>query len=352
MKPKKNLLGNSKIAVIGSGMMTGVGLTTQSTCAAIRCKLNNFVETKFLDNNEEPVVGSYVPLENALRGYRKLLHLVVSSIRECLDQLPDPDADSITLLVCLPESNRPGVIKGLHEKILGDIQAELSLTFSKASQTFAQDRVSGVYAIDKARELLTRGACRFCIIAGVDSFLTNGTISAFGPRLLKENNSDGFIPGEAGCSVILGRLTPGMKPVLEISGTGFGKETIHIESENSLSMKAEGMVQAVSNALGEAGQDLANIDYRMSDANGEQYVFKEAALTLTRVLKKRKEKFDIWHPADCLGEIGAAIVPCTLGFALTAAQKKYAPGNKLVCHYGNDDGTRGAVILEYKNLDK
>lgn len=351
MKSKKGLPQQEKIAVIGSGMMTGVGFTSPSTCAAMRCKLNDFVETVFLDDVASRITGSYVPLQNALRGYSRLLHLVVSSIRECLEQLPEPDTDSIALLVCLPEPNRPGVIKGLDEKILGDIQAELSLTFSKASRTFAQDRVSGVYAIEKARELLARGACRFCIIAGVDSFLTNGTISAFGSRLLKESNSDGFIPGEAGCSIILSRFTPEMKQVMEISGTGFGKEPIHIESDNSLSMKAEGMVQAVSNALVDAGQDLENIDYRMSDANGEQYVFKEAALTLTRVLKQRKDKFDIWHPADCLGEIGAAIVPCTLGFALTAAQKEYASGNKLVCHYGNDDGTRGAVILEYKNLD-
>ena len=88
-------------------------------------------------------------------------------------------------------------------------------------------------------------------------------------------------------------------------------------------------------------------DYRITDANGEQYVFKEAALAITRILRVRKEEFDIWHPAECVGEIGSAVVPCSLGFALTASRKKYAPGNCVLCHFGNDAGERGAIVMSY-----
>ncbi len=343
MKPKTN-----KIAVIGTGMMTGVGFDSPSSCAAIRCKLNNFVETKFLaDDDDEPIVGSYVPLPNPLGGRSKLLELISSPIMECLDLLPDSDSESIALLICVTETDRPGAVKKLDDSFLEDIQAKLSLKFSKDSQVIPKGRTGGVYAIEKAADLLNQKTCRFCIIAGVDTYLTAGTISAFesASRILTEENSDGFIPGEAGSAVLLAPVKPDIKQAMVIKGIGFGNEAASIESEEPL--LADGMVDAIKQALNDANMTMGDLDYRINDSSGESYVFKEASLALTRTLKKRKEKFDIWHPADCVGETGAAIVPFTLGVVLTAARKGYAPGNRLVCHYGNDDGHRGAIILEY-----
>ena len=59
----------------------------------------------------------------------------------------------------------------------------------------------------------------------------------------------------------------------------------------------------------------------------------------------RKEEFDIWHPADCIGEVGAAALPCMLGVALYAMRKRYAPGPAVLAHLGNDDGKRVALVL-------
>jgi hypothetical protein len=44
----------------------------------------------------------------------------------------------------------------------------------------------------------------------------------------------------------------------------------------------------------------------------------------------------------------AAIVPVTLGMALAAMQKDYALGSGILCHYGNDDQQRSALILRYQ----
>ena len=81
-----------------------------------------------------------------------------------------------------------------------------------------------------------------------------------------------------------------------------------------------------------------DLDYRLTDNSGEQYYFKEAALALTRTLRQRKEAFDIWHPADCIGETGAAIGAVALAVALAAGIKAYAPGRACSSHAGNDDG--------------
>jgi 3-oxoacyl-[acyl-carrier-protein] synthase-1 len=91
---------------------------------------------------------------------------------------------------------------------------------------------------------------------------------------------------------------------------------------------------------------MNDIDFRISDVSGESYGFKELTLVLNRMLRIRKEDVDIWHPADCVGEVGAASLPLNLGVLLLAAQKRYSPGNNALCHGGNDRGERVSVVIK------
>ena len=72
------------VAILASGMVTGVGLNAASSCAAIRCAIDNFSETRFMDQGGEWIIGSQVPLEQPWRGLPKLVHMVVPAIKECL----------------------------------------------------------------------------------------------------------------------------------------------------------------------------------------------------------------------------------------------------------------------------
>ena len=104
---------------------------------------------------------------------------------------------------------------------------------------------------------------------------------------------------------------------------------------------------------------LDDADYRYTDCNGEQYGFREDSLAYARTVRKLKERFDHLHPADSIGEVGAAVGPCILGLALTAARKRYAPGNGVdsapgkgvLCHFSNDEGERAAMLLRYVEKD-
>ncbi|MBF3170973.1 hypothetical protein HKT40_24410, partial [Pseudomonas aeruginosa] len=111
-----------------------------------------------------------------------------------------------------------------------------------------------------------------------------------------------------------------------------------------------GLSQAVRAALAEAGCGLEQMDYRLTDISGEQYYFKEASLTLSRNLRVLKPKFDLWHPADCIGECGAAIGPALLAVALAASRKGYGDGPNVFCHLGNDAGERAAALLSYRRV--
>ena len=98
----------------------------------------------------------------------------------------------------------------------------------------------------------------------------------------------------------------------------------------------------VSSALDTNPLDL---DFRITDLSGEQYYFKEASLALSRTLRKRKEEFDIWHPADCIGEVGSALSAIMLTVIKFACEKEYSKGNNILAHLGNDDGKRSSMIL-------
>ena len=91
---------------------------------------------------------------------------------------------------------------------------------------------------------------------------------------------------------------------------------------------------------------MHEIDYRIADLSGEQYRFKEASLALSRLIRAKREQQALWHPADCVGETGAAAVPLMLGVALTAARKRYAPGPMGLLQAANDDGRRIALVLD------
>ena len=63
-----------------------------------------------------------------------------------------------------------------------------------------------------------------------------------------------------------------------------------------------------------------------------------------------KEEFDIWHPADCIGECGAAIGPAMLVVALAASRKGYSLGSNIVYQLGNDAGERAVALLRYQRV--
>ncbi len=341
-------MSEAPFAVLGSGMMTGVGLTTPTACAAIRCAIDNFQETRFLGDGGEWLLGCEVLLEPPMRGESKLVKMLADALRQCVEQLPPGvSADQVPLLLNLAEADRPGRFE-LDESVLGQLADELGFAFHEDSRVLAQGRVGCAVALHWARTLLHREADRHdrVIVAGVDSLLVGPTLASFieRDRILTAKNSDGFIPGEAAAAVLLGRPTAVPGGTLICTGMGFARETATIESEQP--QRGDGLVKAITAALEEAGRDMAQMDLRVTDNSGEQYGFKDTALAVLRILRERKDEFDIWHPADCIGEVGAATLPCLLGVASTAAQDDYLPGPNVLFHVANDDGKRAALVMQ------
>lgn len=333
-------------AIRSAGMVTGVGLDAPSSCAAIRVGITGFVDTRFRFAGEW-LQGCPVPLEQPWRGVEKLRRMVVAAIAECLAAAGAGSPADHPLLVCVAEAARPGRLEGLDAGLLHGIAADLGVALHPESRLFAGGRIAGVRALHHARGLVAAGAAG-CIVAGVDSLLVAETLAAFdaGRRLLTAANSDGFVPGEAAAAALVGPVRRLDEPQLLCLGLGFGDEPAPRDSESPL--RADGLVQAIREAFADARCGYGEVDFRLTDLNGASYGFKEAALAMARTLRERKESFDVWHPADCLGEVGAAVVPVLLGVMLAATAKGYAPGAGALCHVAGDDGERAAFVLRQR----
>lgn len=337
------------IALSHFGLVTGVGLSAPATCAAIRCAIDNFQETRFMDNGGEWIMGCEVPLEQPWRGKTKLIKMAAMAIRESLAQDASIQPEDTPLILCLAESERVGRVIDDDNQLFLDLCEELGSEFHVKSRVIAQGHVGIGTALLRARKLIEQGVVRQVLIAGVDSLLVGPTLAALEEkeRLLTSNNSDGFIPGEGAGALLVRAWTKGSGDQLVCRGLGFGVEKAHVDSEEPL--RADGLVEAIRGALGEARCSMGDLDFRITDVSGEQYYFKEAALALSRTLRKRKEEFDIWHPADCVGEVGATMGGVMIAVIDSACRKGYSKGHRILFHLGNDDGRRAALVFDFNS---
>jgi 3-oxoacyl-[acyl-carrier-protein] synthase-1 len=333
------------LATLAAGAVSSVGLSAPATCAAIRCGINNFDETHFIGLAGDWLIGSEVQLEQRWHGLTKLAKMAALAVRECLGALPQPPTAPMPVVLCLSEEDRPGRLPGLGGPLLLDIERELGAKFHPDSTIVAQGRVGGAIGLLRAQKLVYERQHAHVLLVGVDSYLTSSCLLAFEERdrLQTAENSDGFVPGEAAAAIVFGRATPPSGSLLTCTAPGFARESATIES--GLPLRGDGMVQAVRMALDAAGISFDQVDHRISDVSGEQYRFKEVALSAIRLLRSRKADFGVWHPADCLGETGAAAFPIMLSVLYAGARKAYLPGPTFLAQLSNDDDKRAAVVI-------
>jgi len=293
------------IAVYSFGMVTSVGESGAASCAAMRAGISGFAETKF-EIGGEVVLGATVSYTSELEELQRLRTMVGTTISECLDSVSTPEVSQIPLLLCVAEETRPARCEGLARSLLSDIANEWGGELHADSQLYSAGHVGGIQALAEARRLITAGApC--CLVAGVDSYLVADTLAFYDKshRLMTDENANGFIPGEAAATVLVGPVKRQDEPQLMCLGIGFGSEPAPFDSGEPL--RADGLVSAIKASFEDGRCRESDVDFRLTDNNGEAYGFKESALAVTRVFREKKEEFDLWHPADSIGEVGAAI---------------------------------------------
>lgn len=339
-------MNSPSVMIDATGAVTGVGLNAPSTCAAVRAAVDNFRDTGFKDSHGEWFLGSEVPLIEPWRGVRRLAKMLSMAMRECAEN-GQFDLGVVPVLLCLSEPERPGRSTDFSARLVEETRNELGLNSSgPAWATLELGRVGGLAAIHRARKMIHRNGVSEVVIAAVDSLLTAPILRLYESvdRLLTSRNSNGFIPGEAASAILL-RATKSMEPGLRLLGLGYAKEEATIDA--GLPLRGNGLTDAISAAFADSGRTMDDMDFRIVDVSGEHYSFKESALALGRLLRVHKERFPLWHPTDCIGEVGAAIVCVCIAYLVSAYEMGFSPGPHALHHVSNDDGKRAAAVFQY-----
>lgn len=340
--------------LLGVGMMTPVGVTAPSTAAAIRAGIIRTRETPLLDLRFRPYIGAFIPEEHlpepdlpAARGLaareQRMLRLALPALREAAEGLTRP----VPLMLGLPE----GSAAGKHEpvpflKALSHASG-LALDMDR-SRCFPKGRAAGLLALDAAVRLLDEGRVPDVLVGGVDSLLDPMTLAALEGegRIRQHGPVDGLIPGEGGVFLWLGRPGSGKRlnrrPVARIVATATGTEPGHRYSREPY--LGEGLAEACRLLFAAIPAGLPPVRCVYAGFNGERFWAKEWGVTFLRSRERFVESYEIAHPAENVGDPGAAYGPLMVGVAALGLRKGYCKGPVLVwC--SSDHEARGAALL-------
>lgn len=341
--------------IVGVGMMTAVGLSTTETAASVRAAIMRFEESSILDGHTEPLVMAQVP-EDALPPLAeeladlpltgremRLLRLAHMPLLECIAAAPG-SAMPLPVIISLPEQAAKKPI---------DPESFLSALHVQVPETFDRDRMAapftgragGIIALGRAADVIRSGQAEFVVAGGVDSYrdlMLLARLEAEG-RVKTGLNLDGFIPGEAAGFVLMTRRHMADRLGLPVLGAilhwAHGVEAGHMYSAQPY--RGDGLAATVKSVLAAAGVTVADV---WSSMNGESHWAKEWGVTYMRNSGSIAESHAMHHPADCIGDTGAASAALMLGLALWGMTGGYYRSPCLI-HASSDFGPRAAIVV-------
>ncbi len=332
------------------GMICSVGRGAEAACAALRAGIAKFDDLPYGDKNGLPIVGAFVPgLDFTLKRGQRLVELLAQAIADALVEESKLRLDRVPVLVGLAEPGRPAGGAGMAGSIVALVQEKLGCTFHPGlSRAIPEGRAAGFEALRIAREILLNDpGIPACLVCGVDSYINASSLLWLEHqwRLKREDHSNGVIPGEAAAAVLVHRHADvKSRAPARLTGLGFGTEQATVLGEEPL--LGLGLTEASRAALREAGIQIHEIGFRISDVTGESYGFKEQALMVGRLLRAhREEGYPIWHCAGNIGDTGAAAAVVELVAAFYAFRKGYATGSIAMCFASSDWGKRAVAVL-------
>lgn len=341
--------------ILSVGMVTPIGLCAAETAASARTGIARLSESYIHDQYGEPIVLGLVneeelpPLCDALEDAdlsvqrRRLLRMASPALDEALGDLREP----VPVLLGAPEE-RPGGEHMVDFQLLSQVatQTERALDLPR-SAILTQGRAAGLLALEQALGLLARGDAPCVLVGAVDSYLDARLLTALDQegRLRTGDVQDGFVPGEAAAFLLVGQPGSGARlgkiPLACILGVGLGQEPGHLYSPQPY--RGEGLAQAFA-ALFEGLRQEERVRTLYAGLNGESLWAKELAVARIRNNEHFEEQARVEHPADALGDAGAALGPLMVGLAAQALHLGYQTGPSLI-YCGSDREERAAVLL-------
>lgn len=315
--------------VVGLGVTTPLGLDVPSVEAAVRAGTTRFRESAVLAAVFERQVMSLVgeeclpPLLPAASGavgwWERALRLTTFALADACAPCPLPPP----LFLALPDERWATDLPPPAElfKHLA-LQAEVELE-EKSCRVYRQGGAGGLMALQDALVLLAARRVPFVVVGGVDTFLDLRRLVILGAEgRLAGASMDGFIPGEAAAFLLLSG--PGvareyrLEPLARVTGVGTGIEKGHRYSSEPY--RGDGLADAFQALFVASPPGTPKVRCVYAGFNGESLPAKEWGVAHLRSAERFEQDVRIEHPADCVGDVGAALGPVMLVLASAGIQ--------------------------------
>jgi 3-oxoacyl-[acyl-carrier-protein] synthase I len=342
-----------QIAITAIGMVSAVGLNAVQTCAAIRAGIAGFREWEQFctfqeDGTPEALVCARAPVSG--NEIDRVVHFSLLAMKEAVQNagLTRAQLAESALFFSWPQAHAAD--PGHWPALLARAGVE-----RLPAPTILAGHAGALQAMQSAAGLLMRGTKNHCIIVGADSFLAPAALKRLdaAERLKSARNMDALIPGEGAAALVLEadeharRRKAAALANYEAVGTGVEANAIS-SGDPSTGM---GLCQAIAGTLA-GNQDGQALQWVVCDLNGESYRAREWGNCLVRLHDRLGGIRWTWHPADCIGDVGAASAAMLTAMTARAFERGYAPAARALLWASSEDGQRAAVVLSGAEPDR
>lgn len=343
-----------QIVVTGVGLMTPVGHDSIMACAAVWAGISRLVGiADFVTENDAMTAGGVVTgVTEGLGGKERLLSLAVPAAREALFAAEEFYEDLCLaegkLLISLGPPERPDVDDFDKEAIAAFLE-ETGLQEISSVEIIREGNSGGILALSKAIGLLREGTVKVCVVGGVDSLVEGPTLSWLedAGRLKTDDRAHGFSAGEAAGFLVIEKASAarqrGAPAICEVLEALHVMEEAHVFSDRPLLGK--GLARSVNDLLASRGMKTDAIDLILCDLNGEHYRMKEWGLAQGRIFDGSAPLPEIRHPAENIGDVGAASATVMVAIGATAQKQRHFEGQHMLVCASSDAGGRGCALL-------
>ena len=339
-----------QIAITGMGLVTPVGLKADVAIAAMRAGISRLGELPYLDievDEDEfaPVIGAEVPvIPEGQHGTAKLVRLAAHSIA---DAIGDAKLENKTVVEVFlgtagdkPAERVLSQTQELMDALTDAIPSGLEI---RSVNMLPVGRAAALQAIRAAAQLISAGEVQVAIAGGVDSWAQPRSLLWLRQenRLREFPKRTGILPGEAGGFLVLETVPHALSRGASIqavitSAAGRSQAALEDQPEDG---------RALAEALKSAVQGIDDPHALVvSDFNGERYRAHEWMLAVPKGMW-RYETLRHWHPAEYIGDTGAASGVVTTAWAAQALHRGYAKTPHVLVWGGSDEGAREALMV-------
>lgn len=307
---------NVEAVVVGMGAQSSVGLHPSAIAAAVRAGVDRFAESSWLlhrSDGSPMVLALLETLDLWMPAFDRMRQLAAAAAGQALAPLlerhPWPAGLGLPVLLSVPPV-RPAFAESDRLRLAREIAGALPVPADRRrTGLFDTGHEGGIAALARAIDLVSRDEVELCLVGGVDSCRDIELLhwlERMG-RLKGEDAPSGLLPGEAAAFLLVARRSTARRLGLP----AFGRVRMPVGAVEPNPWYAErpclaqGLTEAIEGALSML-PDSARAETTWCDLNGESWRADEWSLAYLRTGGRHGEPLRLRHPADVLGDVGAA----------------------------------------------